>query len=99
MEIFKESIKIKESVKKEKKTLTLESAIILFNGRQKVLSDFESGIFPIRKQSEGLTSISDHEACLAKVSNRKQLEILTPKQMFQRLPVPLAQVKASNFTK
>ena len=71
IEIFKESIKIKESVKKEKKTLTLESAIILFNGRQKVLSDFESGIFPIRKQSEGLTSISDHEACLAKVSNRK----------------------------
>ena len=33
IEIFKESVKIKEPVKKEKKALTLKSAIILFNGR------------------------------------------------------------------
>ena len=71
IEIFKESIKIKEPVKKEKKALTLKSAIILFNGRQKVLNDFESGISPIRRQSQGLTSISDDEALVAKVSNHK----------------------------
>ena len=38
-------------------------------------------------------------ACIAKVSGRKvfdhtQLKILTPKQMLQRLPISLAQVKA-----
>ena len=40
-------------------------------------------------------------ACIAKVSGRKvfdhtQLKILTPKQMLQRLPISLAQVKAGN---
>ena len=33
---------------------------------------------------------------MAKVSDRKQLKILTPKQMLQRLPIALAQVKAGN---
>ena len=32
----------------------------------------------------------------AKVSECKQLKILTPKQMLQRLPTALAQVKAGN---
>ena len=40
-------------------------------------------------------------ACIAKVSGCKvfdhtQLKILTPKQMLQRLPISLAQVKAGN---
>ena len=40
-------------------------------------------------------------ACVAKVSDRKafdrmKFEILTPKQMLQRLPIALAQVKAGN---
>ena len=40
-------------------------------------------------------------ACIAEVSGRKvfdhtQLKILTPKQMLQRLPISLAQVKAGN---
>ena len=34
--------------------------------------------------------------CVAKVSDRKQLKILTPKQMPQRLPIALAQVKVGN---
>ena len=34
--------------------------------------------------------------CLARVSDHSNLKILTPKQMFQRLPTALAQVKASN---
>ena len=43
-------------------------------------------------------------ACIAKVSGRKvfdhtQLKILTPKQMLQRLPISLAQVKAGNNSK
>ena len=69
---------------------------------QKVLNAFESGIFLMRKQGKRLTSISDCVAHVAKVrsdcrvSDRKQLEILTLKQMFQRLPITLAQVKRSD---
>ena len=54
IDIFKESTKPKESVKKEKKALTLKNPIILLNGRQKVLNAFESGIFPKIKQGKGL---------------------------------------------
>ena len=69
---------------------------------QKVLNAFESGIFLMRKQGKRLTSISDCVAHVAKVrsdcrvSDRNQLEILTLKQMFQRLPITVAQVKADN---
>ena len=99
--MIKESTKPKESARKEKKALTLKKAIILLNGRQKVLHGFESGIFPKRKQGEVLTSILDHVARVAKVSDRKvfnhkQLKILTPNQMFQRLSIALAQVKGGN---
>ena len=81
---------------KIKKELTLKNAIILLNGRQKFLNVFESGIFQIRKQEKGLTSISDCVARVAEVSNNKQPKILNPAQMLQRLPIALAQVKAGN---
>ena len=58
IEIFKESKKPKESVKKKKKTLNLENAIILLNGRQKVLNAFKSGIVPKRKQETGLNTLT-----------------------------------------
>ena len=35
-------------------------------------------------------------ACAAKLSDRKSIKILTPKQMLQRLPIAPAQVKAGN---
>ena len=38
---------------------------------QKVLNAFENGIFLKRKQGEGLKSISDHKACIAKISDSK----------------------------
>ena len=76
-DIFKESAKPKESVKKEKK-ITLKNATILLNGRSKVLNTFESAIFPKRKQVKGLASI------LNKASNHKQFKTLTPKQMIQK---------------
>ena len=37
------------------------------NGWRKVFTAFESGLFPKRKQEEGLTSISDHVASVAEV--------------------------------
>ena len=38
--------------------------------------------------------MSDHKVYERKVSDRKQLKILTPKQILQILPIALAQVKA-----
>ena len=58
---------------------------------------------PKEKQGKGLTSILDSVACNrvaklydCKVFHHKQLKILTPKQMFQKLSIALAQVKAAN---
>ena len=50
IDIFKESTEPKESVKKEKKTL--RNAIILLNGRQKILNAFEGEILPQKKNKE-----------------------------------------------
>ena len=52
--------------------------------RKRVLNVFDSNIFPIK--------IED-----ARVSEHFNLKILTPKQMLQRLPIALAQVKAGNI--
>ena len=43
-------------------------------------------------------SLPSELARVAKVSERKRLSILTPKQMFQILPIALAQVKAGNIS-
>ena len=96
--IFLNNLQNQKNQSKEK-TLTLKNAIILLNGRQKVPNTFESGIFPKRKQGKALKSILDRVVQVdhvAKVSDRKQLKILTHKQMLQRLPIALAQVKTGN---
>ena len=56
-------------------------------GRERVLNGFDSKIFPIKIEG---TDISD------KISNHSNFKILTPKQMLQRLPIALAQVKPGN---
>ena len=56
-----------------------------FNGRERVLDAFESKIFPIETKGTRFLNF-DHS----------KLKILTPKQMLQRLPIDLAQVKAGN---
>ena len=86
--VFEGSMKPKEPVKKEKELETLKNAIIFLNERKKVLNFFAKGIFSKGKWIQGKEppSISAH---IAKVSDSKQLNILTPKQMFQRLPVAL----------
>ena len=57
----------------------------LFEVREKVLDAFESKIFSIKSKGAGILN-----------PNHSKLEILTPKQMLQRLPVALAQAKAGN---
>ena len=56
-----------------------------FEGREKVLNAFKSKIFSIKSKGPGLLN-TDHS----------KLKILAPKQMLQRLPIDLAQVKAGN---
>ena len=56
-----------------------------FKGGEKVFNAFKSKIFLLKSESSGILN-NDHS----------KLKILTPKQMFQRLSVAIAQVKASN---
>ena len=58
---------------------------IFFEGREKILDAFESKIFLTKSKGASILN-PDHS----------KLKILTPKQMLQRLPVALAQVKAGN---
>ena len=56
-----------------------------FEGRGKILDALESKIFLTKSKSVGILN-PDH--C--------KLKVLTPKQMLQRLPIALAQVKSGN---
>ena len=75
-------IKPKSLEKKQEKETVLENLYNLFEGRKKLLNGFKSKIFLTKSKGSG-------------VLNTK-LKILTPKQMLQRLPIALAQVKAGN---
>ena len=57
----------------------------LKKGREKVLDDFEKKIFLTKSKGASILNL-DHS----------RLKVLTPKQMFQRLPIALAQVKAGS---
>ena len=54
-------------------------------GSEKVLDTFESKIFPIISKGTGFLNFA-----------HSKLKILTPKQMLQRWPIALAQVKTDN---
>ena len=56
-----------------------------WEGKEKVLDAFQSKIFSIKSKGAGILN-PDHS----------KLKILTSKQMLQRLPIALAQVKAGN---
>ena len=72
--------------KPEKKHI-LKNLYGLFEGRETILDASESKIFPIKIEGTG---VSD------KVSDHSNLKLLVPKQMLQRLPIALAQVKTGN---
>ena len=57
----------------------------LKKGREKILDDFENKIFLTKFKGASILNL-DHS----------RLKVLTPKQMFQRLPIALAQVKAGS---
>ena len=59
-----------------------------FEGREKIIDAFEIKIFWIKSKGAGILN-----------PNHSKLKILSPKQMLQRLPIALAQVKAGNNSK
>ena len=80
--------------KKQQKINTIESLCKFFEDTENFLNAFRNGIFPLSP-----TLGTGHLSSLARVvkaSDRLFLKILTPKQLFQNLPIPLAKVKASN---
>ena len=83
------------NLQNKKKQSRKKNAIILLKGREKVLNVFESRIFSKGQHIIG-KGCPDTLTCVAKVSDHKQFKILPPKQMLQRLPIALAQVKADN---
>ena len=54
-------------------------------GRETILDAFKSKIFLTKSKGSGVLN-----------TDKSKLKILTPKQMLQRLPIALAQVKAGN---
>ena len=70
---------------KQEKGIVLENLYNSFEGREKVLDGFESKIFSTKSRGAGILN-----------SNHSKLKILTPKQMLQRLPIAIAQVKPGN---
>ena len=71
--------------KKHEKGIALNSLYNFFEGREKIINAFESKIFLTKCKVASILNL-DHF----------RLKVLTPRQMFQRLPIALAQVKAVN---
>ena len=59
--------------------------IIFFDAREMILNGFRSKIFLTKSTGTGILNTDDFKP-----------KILAPKQMLQRLPIALAQVKAGN---
>ena len=59
--------------------------VYFFEDREKILDAFESKIFFTKSKGANILNL-----------DRSKLKILTPKQILQRLPIALAQVKAGN---
>ena len=82
---FRKHTKPRSQEKKQEKEIASENLYNFFEGREKVLDAFESKIFSIKSKGAGILNL-----------NHSKLKVLTPKQMLQRLPIALAQVKAGN---
>ena len=82
---FKKNMKPRSPEKKQEKEIILQKLYNIFGGREKILYAFESKIFLTKSKGAGILNL-DHS----------RLKVLTPKQMLQRLPIALAQVKAGN---
>ena len=81
---FNEKTRPKTKDKKEKR-IVMKNLHNFFSAREIVLNEFKSKIFLTKSIGTGIWN-----------TNQSKIKILTPKQMLQRLPVALAQIKAGN---
>ena len=82
---FRDETKPQDEEKKRKKKDVLTNLYKFFEGREKVLNAFDSKIFPIKTKGTGYLE-----------SEPSSFKILRPNQIFKRLPIALAQVKAGS---
>ena len=82
---FRKNTKPRSQEKKREKEIVLENLHNFFEGRENILDAFESKIFSIKSKGKGILN-----------PNHSKLKILTLKQMLQRLPIALVQVKDGN---
>ena len=82
---FNEKTRPKTFWQKEIKENALDNLNNFYEAREMVLNGFKSKIFLAKSTRTGLFN-----------TDNSKLKILTPKQMFQRLPIALAKVKAGN---
>ena len=82
---FSDKTRPKSPEKKQEKEIASDNLYKFYSAREMVLNGFKSKIFSIKSKGSGLLN-----------TDRSKLKILTPKQMLQRLPIALSQVKAGN---
>ena len=75
-----------------KKEILLIGQMLFMKGRELTLNALKSGIFPLKAKKR----VKDDLCEKVKVKEATWLRILTPKQMFQRLTIALAQGKTGN---
>ena len=82
--------------------MTLKNVKLLYKSQEvitKLFNDYFSIVSEAKYkkiQGKGTQSMLVCVACVAKVTDHSNLKILSPKQMLQRLPIALAQVKSGN---
>ena len=82
---FKNKTKPQDPEEIQNKKDIVKNLYVLFGGRERVFDAFESEIFPVKSKGTGFLNF-DHS----------KLKILTPKQMLQKSPIALAQIKVGN---
>ena len=75
-----------------RKEILLIGQMLFMKGRELTLNALKSGIFPLKAKKR----VKDDLCEKVKVKEATWLRILTPKQMFQRLTIALAQGKTGN---
>ena len=82
---FNDKTRLKAFKHRQIKEITLNNLDNFYEAREMVLNGFKNKIFLTKSAGTGRFN-----------TDNSKLKILTPKQMFQRLSIALAQVKAAN---
>ena len=77
--------RLQNNKKKQEKEFVFKNLYKFFEGREILPDGFDSKIFLIKSEGSGLLN-----------TDQSKLKILTPKQLLQRLPIVLTQVKVDS---